>query len=115
MDPDSDPGDPKKCGSYGSGFGSATLLCLIYLILRCVRHHGGLGLRHMGPAIRQLLEALVVLHGERHAADLALEARLVPDLLQALELLHRVDRLLAFGTCFVHLVYGTVSLSVEAS
>jgi hypothetical protein len=39
----------------------------------------------------------------------------VPDLLQALELLHRVDRLLAFGTCFVHLVYGTVSLSVEAS
>jgi hypothetical protein len=81
------------------------LLFLIHLILRCVRHYGGLGLRHMGPAIRQLLKALVVLHGERHAADLALEARLVPDLLQALELLHRVDRLLAFGTCFVHLAY----------
>ena len=55
-----------------------------HLIFWGVGHHGRLGFGHMGPAVGQLLEALVVLHGQRHAAHLALETGLVPYLLQAL-------------------------------
>ena len=51
------------------------------LVLRRVHHHGRLGLGHVSPAVGKLIEALVVLHAQRHVALLALEACLVPDLL----------------------------------
>ena len=72
------------------------------LVLGGVGHHRGLGLGHVGAAVGQLVEALVVLHVEDHVADLAPEAVLVPHLLQALELLHRVDCLPALGAQLGH-------------
>ena len=72
------------------------------LVLRGVGHHRGLGLGHVSPAVRKLIKALVVLHAQRHVAHLTFEACFVPDLLQTLELLHGVDRLLALGTPLGH-------------
>jgi len=57
----------------------------------------------MSVTVGQLVEALVVLHVQGHAAHLALEARLVPYLLKALQLLHRVDSLPTRGTLLAHL------------
>ena len=71
-------------------------------VLGGVRHHGGLGLGHVGPAVGKLVEALVVLHVEDHVAHLAPEAVLVPDLLEALELLDRIHRLPALGAKLGH-------------
>ena len=39
-------------------------------------------------------DPFIILHIEGHITNLALEAGLVPDLLQAFQLLHRVNRLL---------------------
>lgn len=72
------------------------------LVLRRVRHHRGLGLGHVGAAVGQLVESLVVLHIELHVADLTPETVLVPHLLQALELLHRIDYLTTLCTRFRH-------------
>ena len=72
-------------------------------VLRSVSNHRGLGLGHVGTAVGQLVEALVVLHVEDHVAHLAPEAVLVPDLLKAFKLLHRVNRLPALGAKLRHL------------
>lgn len=72
------------------------------LVLRGVCHHSRLGLGHVSRAVGELVEALVVLHGELHVADLTSEAVLVPHLLQTLELLHRVDDLITLGAALRH-------------
>ena len=56
----------------------------------------------MSTTVRKFVEAFVVLHAEGHVAHLALEARLVPYFLKALQLLHRVDSLLALGALLAH-------------
>ena len=71
-------------------------------VLGSVSHHRGLSLGHVGPAVGQLVEALVVLHVEDHVADLAAEAVLVPDLLEALELLDGIHRLPTLGALLGH-------------
>ena len=78
-------------------------------VLRSISNNRGLGLGHVGTAVGQLVKALVVLHVEDHVANLAPEAVLVPDLLKALELLHRVNSLPALGAKLGHLE-GLISL-----
>ena len=56
-----------------------------------------------------LIKSFVVFHVEGHSALLALETRLVPQLVQALDLLHGVDRLFALGTSFR--IHGVENLS----
>jgi len=72
-------------------------------VLRSVSNHRGLSLWHVGTTVGQLVEALVVLHVEDHVAHLAPKTVLVPDLLKAFELLHRVNRLPALGAKLGHL------------
>ena len=72
------------------------------LVLRGVRHHGGLRLRNMGRTVGQFVKPFVVLHSELHVADLTPEAVLVPDFLQAFQLLHRVNGFPALRAPFRH-------------
>ena len=72
-------------------------------VLRSVSNHRGLSLWHVGTTVGQLVEALVVLHVEDHVAHLAPKTVLVPDLLKAFELLHRVNRLPTLGAKLGHL------------
>ena len=69
----------------------------------------------MRTTVGQLVEPFVVLHAEGHVAHLALEARLVPYFLKALQLLHRVDSLLTLGTLLAHLDLALLTLTHPSS
>ena len=64
----------------------------------------GCSFGNMGPAVGQLVKALVVVvYGQSYLADLAFEAGHVPDLFQALYLLNIFDTFTTFGTlCAAH-------------
>ena len=58
----------------------------------------------MGPAVEQLVKALVVVvYGQSYVADLAFKAGLVPFIFQTLYLLNIFDTFTTFGTlCAAH-------------
>ena len=56
----------------------------------------------MRTTVGQFVEPFVVLHTESHVAHLTFEACLVPYFLKALQLLHRIDCLLALGALLAH-------------
>ena len=72
------------------------------LVLGGVGHYGRLSLGNMSRAVRQFVKPFVILHCELHVANLTPEAVLVPDFLQTLQLLHRINGFPALGAPFRH-------------
>lgn len=70
--------------------------------LRCLNHCSGLCLRNVRLTIGELVITLVGFHVEGHAASLALETCLVPDLVETFQFLGGIHALLAPSTRFIH-------------